>query len=291
MTGLALALILVSAVAHASWNFLVKRGTNQEVFLWSAQATIAVLLLPLGLVLAWQSTFESVGWWFVLATIILHIVYFIFLGRGYSAGDLSIVYPVSRGIGPIIVPFLGVLILGEDITLPAILGIIFVVIGIYTVYWWGQISRIVKEPLSFVREPGTRYAILTGLVIASYSVVDKVGVSHVTPFLYMYLMSVGVTVGWAPYIFRSYGTAQVRMEWQLNRTSIFAVALLLFLAYGLVLSALQFSQISYIWPSREVGIVVGVTLGALVLKEPFGQGRILGSLLIVVGLAFLVLAP
>ena len=73
--------------------------------------------------------------------------------------------------------------------------------------------------------------------------------------------------------------------------SIFAVALLLFLAYGLVLSALQFSQISYIWPSREVGIVVGVTLGALVLKEPFGQGRILGSLLIVVGLAFLVLAP
>ena len=91
MTGLALALVLTSAVLHASWNFLVKRGTNQEVFVWLSQVALSVFLVPVALVLLWIYPVEPIGWLFVLGTAVLHVLYFLFLGKGYSRGDLSVV--------------------------------------------------------------------------------------------------------------------------------------------------------------------------------------------------------
>ena len=165
------------------------------------------------------------------------------------------------------------------------------VVGIYTVYWWGSFGQIISDPLKLLKETGTRYAVFTGLLIASYSIWDKVGVSHVTPFLYMYLMSLGTAIGMAPYLLRTHGMQKVRSELRTNGLGIIGVALLSFLAYGLVLTALTFSQVSYIAPSREIGIVVGVLLGTLVLKEPFGRGRLLGAGLIAVGPVIITLAP
>ena len=291
MSGFALGLVLLSAVAHAGWNYLLKRGSNQEVFVWWAQVSISVLLLPLALFLAWRYPIIYPGWWFIIGTIVLHILYFVFLGRSYRHADLSIVYPVARGIGPALVPILAVVLLDETISPPAIAGIVAVVLGIYTAYWWGQASQIFSDPFRLLKEPGTRYAVMTGLIIAAYSMWDKVGVRYVNPFLYMYLMSFGVALGMAPYLLRSCGTGLIRTEWRISSRGIVVVALLMFLAYGLVLTTLQFSRVSYIWPSREVGIVIGVLLGVLVLKEPYGTGRILGSCLIVLGLVLIVLAP
>ncbi len=291
MDSLALTLVLSSAVAHASWNFLVKRGTNQEVFIWWSQATIAVALLPVAVFLVWRYPIVSPGWWFVLGTIALHILYFVFLGRGYQKADLSVVYPIARGMGPALVPVLGVMVLGETVSAPAVAGIVAVVMGIYTIYWWGQVSQILRDPFRLLKESGTRYALMTGLIIALYSVWDKVGVRYVSPFLYMYLMSLGTALSLAPYMLKAHGASVIRAEWRASAVSIIVVGLLTFFAYGLVLTAFQFSRVSYISPSREVGIVIGVLLGTLVLKEPFGRGRILGSGLIVLGLVFIALAP
>ena len=291
MTGLALILILLAAVLHASWNFLVKRGTNQEVFVWLSQVALSIFMVPVALILLWLYPVGIIGWWFVLGTVILHVLYFLFLGKGYARADLSVVYPIARGMGPALVPLLGVSILGEEISIPAIIGIIAVIIGIYTVYWWGHFRQILKNPLQLIKEPGSRYAVMTGLIIASYSVWDKVGISHVTPFLYMYLMSLGSALGLTPFILRSHSMETVQTEWRHNRGRILIVALLVFLAYGMVLTTLQFSRVSYVAPAREVGIVIGVLLGILVLKEPFGRGRLLGSSLIVLGLVLIALAP
>jgi len=291
MTGLALLLILSAAVLHASWNFLVKRGTNQEVFVWLSQVALSIFMVPVALILLWLYPVGIIGWWFVLGTVILHVLYFLFLGRGYARADLSVVYPIARGMGPALVPLLGVSILGEEISVPAIVGIIAVIMGIYTVYWWGHFGQILKNPLQLIKEPGSRYAVMTGLIIAAYSVWDKVGISHVTPFLYMYLMSLGSALGLTPFILRSHSKETIQTEWRLNRGRILVVALLVFLAYGMVLTALQFSRVSYVAPAREVGIVIGVLLGIVVLKEPFGRGRLMGSSLIVVGLILIALAP
>ncbi len=291
MSGLALGLVLLSAVTHAGWNLLAKRGMNQEVFIWLAQVGISVFLFPLGLFLLIRYPIDATGWIFTAGTVLLHIFYFLFLGRGYARADLSVVYPIARGMGPAVVPVLGVLVLGESVSPPAVAGIATVVVGIYTVYWWGSFRLILSDPLKLFKEPGTRYALLTGATIATYSVWDKVGVSHVTPFLYMYLMSLGSALGLAPFLIRSHGTAALRAEWRYNATSIVAVGVMTFVAYGLILTAFQFSRVSYISPAREVGIVIGVLLGVLVLKEPFGRGRIIGSGMIAAGLVLIAVAP
>ena len=123
MTALTLVLVLLSAVAHASWNLLLKRAADPEVFAWCLLVTATVLFAPLGVALAWSNPVEFPGLWFVAATIGLHIVYFVLLGRGYARGDLSLVYPVARGSGPMLVPVLAGVILGEEIALPGVIGI------------------------------------------------------------------------------------------------------------------------------------------------------------------------
>jgi drug/metabolite transporter (DMT)-like permease len=291
MTGLALGLVLMSAVAHAGWNFLFKRGENQEEFIWWSLVSITVFLFPLALVLLWRDPIVYPGWWFVLGTALAHSAYFLLLGRSYQYADLSVVYPIARGMGPMLVPVLAVLVLGEDISPMALGGIVVVVLGIYTVYWWGQMTQILRDPLRLVSDTGTRYALLTGLIIAGYTVWDKVGVRYVNPFAYMYLMSLCTALFLAPYMLRAKGIATLRAEWGRSAGRIVVVSGLIFLAYGLVLTAFQLSRVSYVSAAREVGIVMGVLLGVIVLKEAFGPGRILGSCLIVLGLVLIAVAP
>ena len=118
---------------------------------------------------------------------------------------------------------------------------------------------------------------LTGIAIILYSPVDKVGVEHTQPFSYMYLLTKSSAIGLAPYIVFEYGLAPVRQEWQINAWPILAAGLLVFLAYGLALTAFSLSGVSYVAPAREVGIVIGVLMGVFILKERFGQGRLFGS--------------
>ncbi len=291
MTGLALILVLLSALSHATWNLLAKRAINKEVFLWCVLVSSSVLLLPLFAFLIWKYQILYPGWWFIFGTVVLHVLYFAFLGRSYVRTDLSLAYPIARGMGPAMVPIIGALLLKEVITPPAIIGIICVIIGIFTVYWWGHFIEILHDPFKIFRESGARYALLTGLVIAAYSVWDKVGVSYVYPFLYMYFLVLGSALFLTPYIWWFHGISTIRIEIRKKIRSIILSGILMFLAYGLILFAFQFSRVSYIAPAREVGIVIGVVYGTLLLREPFGRGRAIGSCLIIAGLVLISLAP
>ncbi len=291
MSGLALALILFSALCHSAWNLLLKRSGNQEVFVWMLLAVGSVILAPLGFALLGVFWITESGFWLLVASIVAHIIYFALLSRAYSRGDLSLVYPIARGIGPMLVPILAVLILGESMALPAALGITFIVAGIFLVSWWGRFRALLARPLDLIRDGGVRYAILTGLTTTSYTLVDKQGVEQIQPFLYMYLLTLGSALGMYPYILSRYGTAILSEQWKINRPDILAASVLTFLGYGLALTAFSLSRVSYVAPAREVGIVVGVLMGVFLLKEPFGRGRILGSSLIVLGLVSLALSP
>ena len=291
MTSLALALVLLGALAHAGWNLLLKRADNQELFVCGLLVIGSVVLAPLGLALFLLYPISPVGYWLVVATSIVHSYYFILLGRGYARGDLSLVYPIARGIGPMLVPALAVLTLGEMVAWPAMLGIALIIIGIFLVSWWGRFRQIWQQPFRLLRDGGLGYAILTGFIITIYTLVDKRGVEYVQPFLYMYLLTVGTTIGLAPYIIRNYGLFPVWRELRANFWTALAAALLVFLAYGLALTAFSLSRVSYVAPAREIGIVMGVLLGVLVLKESFGRGRLLGSGFIVAGLVFIALSP
>ncbi len=282
---------MVSALAHATWNLFLKRAGRPEVFSWWLLAAGGLLLLPMGLFLLWYDPVTGPGWWFVLGTIAIHTVYFTLLARGYARGDLSLVYPIARGTGPALVPLLGVVLLDERMAPQAAAGVAAVVVGILVASWWERLRSLLDDPFQVVKSRAIGYALLTGLTIAGYSIWDTQGVKHVNPFLYMYLLTAGSAVVLAPYHFWLRGRAAMVAEWRANWPYILAASLLTFVAYGLVLTALTFTQVSYVVPAREVGIVFGVILGTLVLKERVGLGRMMGSALILVGLLLIATSP
>ena len=270
---------------------MLKRADDPEVFAWCLLAVSSVILAPVGVLLFSFNPVGFPGMWFVLATIILHTFYFILLGRGYAQGDLSLVYPVARGIGPMLTPILAVLFINETIESLAIVGSVSIIIGIYTVSWWGNFHQVLRNPLFVLGSGGMRYAVLTGFTITAYSIVDKEGVGYIQPFLYMYFLTIGSAVFLIPYILSRKGADAVKTEWRANSISITMSGLLVFAAYGLVLTAFSLSRVSYVAPAREVGIVVGVLMGMYVLKEPFGVGRLLGSGFVVCGVAMIAMSP
>ena len=115
----------------------------------------------------------------MLATIALNASYVNLLALSYAEGDLSLVYPVAQGMGPMIVPALVVVFSSETMEPLAIGGIAAIVGGIYTISWWGNFHQVLRRPLLFLSSAGMRYAVLTGLTIATYVIADKEGVGHV----------------------------------------------------------------------------------------------------------------
>ena len=292
MTTAAFGLVLASAVIHATWNFLVKRSTNKLVFFWALSGVgFSIVLLP-SIIFA---VVDGFGWeqlLYGLGTAGLHSFYAVFLTRGYTSGDLSSVYPVSRGVGPALVPVLAVALLGESISTGAVIGIVLVVIGIYTIHIDARLIRDLTHPVKALAAPGTRVAFLTGFVIALYSIWDKTGIDHDLHPMILNAFSIGsYFLTLAPLVGASAGGEVVRNEWRSQWRSIIAAGILAPSGYLLVLIALETTRVSYIAPTREVGIVLGTAMGVLLLGEGYGLSRIWGALLVVIGVVTIALAP
>jgi drug/metabolite transporter (DMT)-like permease len=183
--------------------------------------------------------------------------------------------------------------LEESISAIAILGVALILLGIFTLTWWGRVRELLGAPGKLLRDSGVRYAVATGLIIAVYSVLDKQGVQHVTPLLYMYFVISSGTIGMLPFLRSSYRWQAFAAEWRAHRLSIASGGVLQFAAYGMVLTALSRPDVnvSYVGPFREIAIVFGVVLGTLVLREPFAGGRMLGAAMIAGGALTIALAP
>ena len=292
MTGLAVVLVLISALFHASWNLLVRRSDTPEISNWMMASSGGILSAPIGIYLFVTKPPDPVGWWFIAGTIALHIAYFFTLGRAYKHGDLSLVYPIARGLGLILIPVFGVTVLAESVSLMAGIGIASIFIGVVTI---GSSSgtglKIWLKPGSFLADKGVVFAVLTGALIASYSTLDKRGVEYVEPLFYMFTLSLGGSLGILPILGMTYSRAEFRTEirkhWKLG----LAGGALQFLAYGLVLSAFRLSPVSYIGPFRELGIVFGVLMAVLILKESVTRNRALGAIAIGTGAILVAVAP
>ncbi len=292
MTVAAIVLVLISAVAHASWNLLAKRATRPEVFTWWMTAAGSTVFLPVAVYYFVTDPPNAAGWGFIAATVALHTGYFFTLGRAYKHSDLSLVYPVARGLGIALIPVLGIAALGEHMSWPAAVGAAFIVGGVLSVGISGGppggLNRMLRGALNDV---GARYAVVTGLIIAAYSIIDKQGVQHVPPLLYMWCLSIGGGLGMLALIWRSYKPGDFSAEFRVHWKEIVLGGILQFAAYGLVLSALLLSPVSYVAPFREIGILVGVVLGFYILKERPDRTRITGAVLIAIGAALIALAP
>ncbi len=290
MTTAAFLLVFTSAFFHASWNFLLKRSDHKTAFLFSLGAVSFTVFLVPAVVATSIEGIGARGLMFGIVTALLHGVYGLSLSRGYQIGDLSTVYPISRGMGPALIPLAAVIFLGERTSVTAGFGIALVVLGVYAInIEAGGLGDLVR-PLRTLNRPATRIALLTGALIATYSLWDKAALDHLSPLTLNQFAMAGHVLILAPIALQKGGRA-VRHEWRERRGSILAAGVLAPLAYVLVLVALTTSRISYVAPVREFGIVIGAMLGVMLLGEGYGRWRIAGAVLILAGVLTLGLAP
>lgn len=290
MSGVAFALVIASAFAHAGWNFLLKRSDDKTAFLWSVGAIAAALLLLPAIAFAFVDRPGLRGLVYGGVSGGLHGVYGIALSRGYQVGDLSKVYPISRGMGPALIPLFAVILFDESVSLIAAAGIGLVVLGVYAIHLENGLAWGVSQPLKALRSPATRLALLTGALIATYSLWDKAALDYLSPITLNGFSMAGHFLVLTPLVLTS-GAGRAREQWDRDRRSVVAAGVLAPLAYTLVLVALTTSQLSYIAPVREVGIVIGAAMGVLFLSESYGLSRALGAALIVAGVLSLGIAP
>ncbi len=284
MSTAALALVLLAAVAHASWNLLSKQAasTGAACFVWLLATAASCLYAPVVALVAivGRPHLAAVNWLFLAGTGVLQAGYFMFLQFGYRLGDLSVVYPIGRGTGALLAALAGVLILGERPALLALAGICLIIGGIVAVG-----LPPARRDQAGLPQPAkaVAFALCTGLFIASYTVWDKfaVGPLHTPPILQGYAAFPVMVAVFAPIALRDRQLAQV---WTVYRAQIIGAAVLAPLAYILVLIALSFSPVSSIAPVREVSVLFGVLLGRRVLGEAGFGRKLTGAVAIVAGI-------
>jgi uncharacterized membrane protein len=286
MSGLALGIVLVAALFHASWNYLAKKSRKKLAFIWWFLLIASLGYLPMFLYFWPQQTITLTGWACIVATGVLHALYFWFMGRAYERGDLSLVYPLSRGSGPLLVPILAIAFLQEQLSLTGALGIGLVVVGIYFIHLNSFSLDSMLEPFRAMQGSASIWALCTGGTIAGYSLVDKVGVGLVYPPVYIYLMFVISLLLLSPYVLIK-ARQDLKLEWQATRGPIIIDGFLVLFTYLMILFAFRLSKVSYVVAAREVSIVFSVLFGIMLLKEKNTPQKLVGAVLITLGVIFI----
>lgn len=214
---------------------------------------------------------------FIAGSIVLHLLYFLLLFKGYRIGDLSIVYPISRGSAPMVTTIVAIFLLNEEMPAFAFVGVLFIVAGIFLLTGGIQSFRSKENMLPIV------YGLLIGITISSYTLLDKaaVTIALISPLLLDYFNGLGRMILLTPAAIKQWD--KVKYEWKVHRVEAIGVGILNALGYILVLTAMTFTPISYVAPLREISILIGAWLGAKLLGERFGFKRALYALVIVFG--------
>jgi drug/metabolite transporter (DMT)-like permease len=266
---------LVAAALHGAWNVLTKVSGNPLRTLQRANAVAAIVATPfvgVAWLVAGRPTFSLAALGLCVGSAVLELMYMWTLSRAYQLGDLSAVYPIARGTAPVLAVAVGLLVLGEHLAPLQLFGVALLLVGIVTV----------ARPKSAGR--ATLLALATGVLIASYSSVDRIGVRLVAPWLFGWLMLVLVATGlWAWGSFAKWGGTE-GLPWR--RAGI--VGLLQWGGYFLVLVALSIAPLAIVAPVRESAIVAVALWGVFKLREREGAPlKVVGAALTFAGIVLL----
>lgn len=287
MTYTSLILVVLAAMAHASWNLLAKRAAMVgPMFVFAYGLAASVLYAPW---VIWVLLHEGMAWsWPIVACIaassLLHLGYSLCLQRGYQVADLSVVYPIARGTGPLLSTMGAFMLLREPATTTGIAGMLCVVGGVLLIATQGKLAMF-RSPQAWV---GVRWGVVIGLFIAAYTVVDAYGVKIllISPVLFDWFTCVTRTAMMTPHVLRRRAQYFPAMHgyWHLA----LAVGLLSPLGYILVLYALQLgAPLSLVAPAREMSMMLGTLAGMFLLREKVGPGRLAGCGAILLGVILL----
>lgn len=280
----ALGLLLVAACLHTTWNLLIKRAGEKQIFTWWSLIVGMLCFSPL---LIQVGTFPREIWPYVLSSALMEAIYFLVLIGAYQYGDFSLVYPMARGAAPALLTLWAVLFLGERPSPPGLFGIGVLVCGLLVVggtTWWRE------RKASSLAGAALGLALATACCVSIYSAIDGAAVRLVAPLPYTVLV-VGLSgVLITPLIVMRYGGKAMLVELRAHWGTILVAGVLSLFTYMLVLLAYSFSPVSYGGAIREVGVVFAAFVGWRWLGESFGRARLLGAGLIFVGILLIALA-
>ena len=282
MIAIAVGMSLVAAVFHGTWNVLVK-VSGDPIATFRRATAMAAVIASLSIVPAWlflgrpTLTGASVAW--CLLSSVLETTYLWLLSTAYRRGELSAVYPIARGSAPLLSVLVGLILLGERLTSPQLAGVGLLLLGILSV------------TVSQARASATLPALLTGVAIAAYSSVDRVGVRLATPWLYAWLLFTLMAIElplsiWIASALRLYRQPQPlqRPTWRQSTV----IGIFFWAGYFLVPWALSLAPLAVVAPVREIAIVAVAVWGVWRLRE--GGRTVLklsGALATLVGVALL----
>ena len=279
-------IVLLAGLLHALWNIVAKKAGGDVRFACFSAGVGIVIWAPLGIWLGWDVVpqWDIWAWRFVVGSALLRILYFVVLLRGYRLADLTVVYPLARGTGPLLSSLAAIFWLGEAVSIFGIFGIACVIGGVFFVAGGPRLTR------ARLRSAGLRYGLLTGVLIACYTVVDgyAVKVLLLSPFLMHYVENVVRGVLLMPVVLRDRPAARVlwRQQWKYA----LLVGTITPVSYVLVLYALQTAPLSLVAPAREVSMLFAALIGGHLLGEGDRWLRVMGALLIACGVVMLGLA-
>jgi drug/metabolite transporter (DMT)-like permease len=278
-------LVVLSALLHAYWNFVLKSRGGTQVFVGLSKVAEAVIFAPvLAVVLASGAVSHAVPWpaasTLIFVGALLTLANYVALARAYQHGDLSLVYPLSRGAGLLFLPPLGYLVFGERIDALGWLAIALILVGLVVL----QLPSLRRGGVRVAISPAALlFSCLAGLAAAGYTVWDKRAITMLPAFVYFYSYSVLVAIAYGLFLLRRHGVARLRAEWQSQRGAIVQVGVCNTLAYLLVLLALRTGTSTYVIALRQLSIVFGVALGAWRFHEALPIQRRIGVLLLLGG--------
>lgn len=275
MTGTETAtlLILTSAVLHATWNALVKRAPDKfaaMVFVSGVGAAMFVPLVPL----APMPTPEL--WRWLVASFAIHFVYQLALAKALDSGDYTFVYPIARGLGPMLVGLFSYFALAGEISATELGAISVLVCGIFLCASQSR-SALPQSPQAF------GFAILTGSMIASYTIVDGLAVRMAgDPLTYVIWSSLGfapILIGFGLWRRGPALLGQMKGMWKMG----LPIAFIAQGGYAIALYAYSLGALGEIAALRETSILFALVIGVVWLRESVGKRRVIGALLIAIG--------
>ncbi len=285
MDNLAILLVLSAAFVHALWNYLAKRAGGGPAFVWLFAALSGIIYAPVSFLIIYSKrpSIGLLGLLFMFVSALLHLAYYLILQRGYSKGDLSLVYPLARGTGPMLSSVAAILIFHERPGILAIIGICLVIYGVFVLTGGTRLFHRKNPQTGWA----VRYGLITGVIIASYTVWDKHAVSGlmIPPVLLDWSTSLGRTILLSPYALRKWDA--VKYQWRVNKKYALGVAVLNPLSYILVLTAMIFTPVSYVAPMREISILIGTFMGAKMLSEADSKRRLSAACIMIFGVVAL----
>jgi drug/metabolite transporter (DMT)-like permease len=274
VSAAALLLALAAAFVHALWNLLLARARDPEAATAVALVVAVVALAPAAVVV-WE--IEPEAWPYIGGSAAVHLLYFVLLAAAYRRAELSVVYPLARGLAPVLVLVVAVAALGAGASASQAAGVCLVGAGVLLVAG--------LRPASGLR--GILFGLGIAGCIAAYTVIDSEGIRYGTPIAYLEVSMAAPAIAYAAAVVAAKGLPAVRAE--VTPASLVA-GLATFGAYALVLAALELAPAAAVAAVRETSVVVATAGAALVLGERVGALRMVGAVVVACGVALLALS-